>query len=109
MVNNELERIWKEVVVTSSINYHGILRDELRETTKNMNQESRCPSQDSNPAHSEYKSRALLLPTRSLGDKYRDWTSRLGLGRKADDGWSERQIWQNLLGKAMAQKGLLCR
>jgi hypothetical protein len=39
----------------------GISLEGLRRTMRNLNQDSMCPSQDSNLGPHEYKSRALLL------------------------------------------------
>jgi hypothetical protein len=39
--------------------YHGICLEGLRETTKNLSQDSRSPGRDSNSGPPEYKARAL--------------------------------------------------
>jgi hypothetical protein len=57
MVNNELERLWNEAVFC----------EEWRtKTWKNLRQGSQCPEQESNLAHPEYKSGALLVPPCSI-------------------------------------------
>jgi hypothetical protein len=56
-----LEKILKEAVVTYSRSGPSIFLEELRKTSKNLSQDSRCPDQDTNRAPTEYKSRALPL------------------------------------------------
>jgi hypothetical protein len=55
----ELERIWKEVVVVHSRYCPGICPEEMRKTTGSLSEDGGCPSQDSNGAPPEHKSRAL--------------------------------------------------
>jgi hypothetical protein len=43
----EIERIWKEAVVAWSRYYPGICLERLKETTKTLSQDSRCPFRDS--------------------------------------------------------------
>jgi hypothetical protein len=47
-VHDKFERVWKEAVVVLSKHYHCICLEGPRETTKNLNQESRCSKQNSN-------------------------------------------------------------
>jgi hypothetical protein len=54
---DELERIWKEAVVTYSRYYRGTYLAGLRNTKKFLSRDS----QDSNQAPTEYNSRALPL------------------------------------------------
>jgi hypothetical protein len=56
LVNNELERMWKEAVLAQ----HDVIFWQLHEGTEEK-QDSWCPSQDSNRAPSEYKTQVLLL------------------------------------------------
>jgi hypothetical protein len=56
---DELERIWKEAVMTWLRYYPGIYLGELRRTMKDLSQKSRCPSIDSNRERPEYKSWVL--------------------------------------------------
>jgi hypothetical protein len=58
-MSDELERIWKEAVVSLLRYYRGILLERLRKITKNLSQDSRCPGRNLNPAPPEYGSRAL--------------------------------------------------
>jgi hypothetical protein len=58
-MNNELERICKETVVTQWRHYPGILQVGQRKTMKNLRTSGM--SRDSNRASPEYKSRALPL------------------------------------------------
>jgi hypothetical protein len=51
LVNDDLERKWKEAV----INYPGILLEGLRKITKILNEDSQCPGRDSNQALKDCK------------------------------------------------------
>jgi hypothetical protein len=52
LMNDEMERIWKKLVVASSRYYPRTFLEGLRKTT---NQDSHCPERDSNWAHPEFK------------------------------------------------------
>jgi hypothetical protein len=45
-MNDNLERIWKEAVVTQSTYYAGIFPEGLKEIAKYFIQDSRCPGRD---------------------------------------------------------------
>jgi hypothetical protein len=66
-MNLELKIIWKKVAVNQSRYYNGICLAGLRESTKNLNQDSQCAGEDSNQRLSEWKSG--LLPI-LLGRKF---------------------------------------
>jgi hypothetical protein len=55
LMNNELQRIWKEVLVACSRYYPNIRLEELKNTTENLSQATRCPDGDENEAPLEYK------------------------------------------------------
>lgn len=57
---DELEVIWKDVVVAYSRYSPGSCLEELREKTKNLSQDSRCPARDSNLTPPEYRYAAPL-------------------------------------------------
>jgi hypothetical protein len=59
MVNNELERIGKEEVMGNFQVLYRNFPEGLRETAKNINQDSWFPDQDSKPRPPEYKARGL--------------------------------------------------
>jgi hypothetical protein len=57
-MNAELENKWKE----AAVEYFNILsQEELKITSRNLNQESLCPGRDSNQVPPKYKSEALPL------------------------------------------------
>jgi hypothetical protein len=65
IANDELEEMWKEVVVAwfNVLSRHFL---ELRRNYDNLNQDSRCPRRDSNLAPHEYKSEALSFESACL-------------------------------------------
>jgi hypothetical protein len=54
-VNNIGERMWKQTVMPKIRYYPNIYLEVLLKTMKSLNQDSQCPSQDSNWAPPEYK------------------------------------------------------
>jgi hypothetical protein len=60
-MNDELDRIWKEVFVALPGFYPSICLKGLRKNTKTPSQGSRYPNWDSNGAPIGYKYRALSL------------------------------------------------
>jgi hypothetical protein len=67
VVINELEMIWNKRLCPYQRTIQ-ILLDEMRKSTKSLNQDSRCPGWDSNGALPEYMSELLPLdqPARRL-------------------------------------------
>jgi hypothetical protein len=68
-VNDELERIWKEAAVAYLIlrYYPGICLERLRQTIKNLSEDSLTPGRDLNPDPPEYEARVLTTwPQRSV-------------------------------------------
>jgi len=59
--NDELETTWKETVVTYLRYYPTFCLEELRKTTKNIDQDGRFPCRDSNFGHPEYTWGALTV------------------------------------------------
>jgi hypothetical protein len=55
-MNDELERIWKEAAVVDLRYYPGIFLEGLRNITRDLSLDSRCPGPDSNQVLPEYKS-----------------------------------------------------
>jgi hypothetical protein len=49
-MNDEMERIRKEAVMTLSTYYPNIFLKELKKTTNNLKQDSQCPGRDSKGA-----------------------------------------------------------
>jgi hypothetical protein len=60
-MGDKLERVRKKAAVVQSRYYSDIDMEKLRNTTRNLSQDSLCPVQDLNQAPFEYKSRALPL------------------------------------------------
>jgi hypothetical protein len=61
LVNDELERIWKEVVVPNLRYYPNICLEGLRKTTQNLSQDSWSLSQDFNLVPPKYKAGVLTI------------------------------------------------
>jgi hypothetical protein len=61
IVNNELERMWKEAVWPSLRYYPDMYLEELRKTTKNLCRDRECPERDSNQAPAEIRSKELSV------------------------------------------------
>jgi hypothetical protein len=59
IVNNELERVWKEVLMAWLDYCAVIFLEKLRKTTVNFSQDTWCPIWDLNEAPPEHKSEAL--------------------------------------------------
>jgi hypothetical protein len=59
--NNDVERIWKEVISASSRYYTNIRLKGLRKTTGNIHQDSQCAGGNSNRRPAEHSSTALPL------------------------------------------------
>jgi hypothetical protein len=58
-VNDELERIWKEVVVAKFKLQSRYLSGETEECPENISQNIQCPGRESNSVSTEYESGTL--------------------------------------------------
>jgi hypothetical protein len=61
LVNNELERLWKEAVMTQSRDSPIICLEELRKAPTELSHDNQFPERDSNMASTEFKSNMLPL------------------------------------------------
>jgi hypothetical protein len=64
-MNNELEKIWKEAVVTLRY-YPGIFLEGLRKATKNLSRDSQSLGLDLNPGPYEHETGFLITRQRRL-------------------------------------------
>jgi hypothetical protein len=64
-MNNDLERMWKESVMTLRC-YTGICLEELSKTREILSQDSRSPSRGQNLGPPEYESGVLITQPRCL-------------------------------------------
>jgi hypothetical protein len=73
LMNDELEKIWKEAIVIYSKHHLANCLEGRRKTTRNLRHESKYHSQESNPASPKYNPRALPphQPDQSLRNWYR--------------------------------------
>jgi hypothetical protein len=71
LVNNKLERMWKEAVVTKKRHYPCFCLEGLGETTKLLSEDSRSWGRDLNPRLTEHEARQMSLDYLFLFSKSR--------------------------------------